>query len=49
MMSRFININMNIVILLCKCINMQRMFLFCKQMKPNELCISIISSFNLFS
>lgn len=25
------------------------MFLFCKLMKPNELCISIISSFNLFS
>ena len=49
MVSRFININMNIVILLCKCINMQRIFLFCKYMKPSELCISIISSFNLFS
>ena len=30
MVSRFININMNIVILLCKCINMQRIFLFYK-------------------
>lgn len=30
MASIFININMNIVILLYKCINMQRVFLFCK-------------------
>ena len=30
MVSRFININMNIVILLYKCINMQRMFLLYK-------------------